>query len=86
METITITKREDSLSDHQFWFSNGIWVSINEKGSYYEWENECNNDYIDGELEIEDNCLEGYDGCFELPQEVILACKDLGMKISKYIN
>ena len=37
-------------------------------------------------LEFDDKVLVGYDGCYELPDEVIEAVKDLGHEIEEYIT
>lgn len=85
-----ITKKADNLGDHEFWFDNGSWVRINENEECYECQSDPNDEetYFEGCLEFDDDktTLEGYDGCYELPEEVILACKELGLKISEYID
>lgn len=85
-----ITKKVDNLGDHEFWFDNESWVRINENEECYEYQSDLNDGetYLEGCLEFDDDktTLEGYDGCYELPEEVILACKELGLKIDEYIE
>lgn len=85
-----ITKKVDNLGDHEFWFDNESWVRINENEEYYEYQSDPNDGetYFEGCLEFDDDktTLEGYDGCYKLPEEVILACKELGLKIDEYIE
>lgn len=82
-------KRTDDIVN--FKFDNGAWVSIDTRGSYeYQEDEDDEETYIEGSLEFER--IEGkltlidYDGCYELPEEVILACKELGMKIDEFIE
>ena len=85
-----ITKKVDNLGDHEFWFDNESWVRINENEECYEFQDNPNDEetYFEGYLEFDEDktTLEGYDGCYELPEEVIMACKELGLQISEYIE
>lgn len=84
-----ITKKVDNLDKHEFWFDNGAWCSVDTNGSYEYQEDENDEEtYFEGCLEFSDDktTLEGFDGCYELPEEVILACKELGLKIDEYIE
>ena len=82
---VKITKKVDNLGDHEFWFDNGSWVKINENEECYEYQSDLNDGetYFEGclEFDYDKTTLEGYDGCYELPEEVILACKELGLNI-----
>lgn len=85
-----ITKKVDNLGDHEFWFDNESWVRINENEECYEYQSDLNDGetYFEGCLEFDDDktTLEGFDGCYELPEEVIMACRELGLQISEYIE
>ena len=87
---VKITKKVDNLGDHEFWFDNESWVRINENEECYEYQSDPNDEetYFEGYLEFDEDktTLEGYDGCYELPEEVIMACKELGLQISEYIE
>lgn len=85
-----IIRKVDNLDNHEFWFDNESWVKISKDEECYEYQSDPNDGetYFEGSLEFDDDktVLEGYDGCYELPEEVILACKELGLKISEYIE
>lgn len=85
-----IVKKVDNLGDHEFWFDNESWCSVNVEEECFEFQDDPNDGetYFEGCLEFDENktTLEGYDGCYELPQEVVMACKELGLQISEYIE
>ena len=84
-----IVKRHDNQGSHEFWFDNGAWVSVDLEGEGYEFQSDPDDEetYLEGCLELDEGktALEGYDGCYELPREVVVACSDLGLKISECI-
>ena len=85
-----IIKRKDNLGDHEFWFDNDSWVRVNQSEECYEFQSDPNDGetYFEGMLEFSEdgNTLEGFDGCYELPKEVVIACRELGLAISEYID
>lgn len=76
----------------EFKFDNGAWVKVsidgeygvNINGEYGSWEYQSDEDdeetYSEGGLWFEDKWLADYDGCYELPEEVIMALHELGYK------
>ena len=89
IEIPTIVERShDKESDDimEYKFSNGAWVKIDLSDSdncCYEYQSDEDDEetYMSGCLEFENKVLVGYDGCFELPKEVVEAVRDLGHKI-----
>lgn len=85
-----IIKRKDNLGDHEFWFDNDSWVRVNQNEECYEFQSDPNDGetYFDGMLEFSEDgdTLEGFDRCYELPKEVVIACRELGLAISEYID
>lgn len=77
----------------EFKFDNGAWVrvsidgvyGVHINGEYGSWEYQSDEDdeqtYSEGGLWFEDKWLADYDGCYELPEEVEMAIKELGYKI-----
>lgn len=84
-----IKRKHDSRTDDiiNYWFDNGAWCSVDMEGSSYEYQEDEDDEetYISGSLEFENKVLIGYDGCYELPIEVIEAVKDLGHKIDEAV-
>lgn len=69
----------------EFKFDNGAWVKISiydsESGSWeYQSDVDDEQTYSEGGLWFEDKWLVDYDGCYELPEEVLMALHDLGYK------
>lgn len=68
-------------------FNNGTWVKVYDGsgtgiGSWeYQYDEDDEETYSEGCLEFTDRTLDGYDGCFELPKEVIMAVSELGFDI-----
>lgn len=63
--------------------SDGSWVSIDTVCHSWEWQADADDDdtYISGNYEIDDvcnDCVVGYDGCYELPDGVKAALKAIG--------
>ena len=83
-------RKHDAKSDDivEFWFDNESWVRIDLIDEMYEYQSNPKDGetYISGMLQFEDNVLVDYDGCYELPDEVIEAVKDLGHEIDRYIT
>lgn len=80
---ITEQKARDNRST-EFKFDNGAWACVyagyeDGDGS---WEYQSDEDdaetYSEGGLWFEDKTLVDYDGCYDLPEEVQLALKELG--------
>ena len=79
-------ERKREATNDEFKFDNGAWVRIyigeNERGSWeYQSDEEDEETYSEGGLWFEDKWLADYDGCYGLPEEVIMAIKELGYKI-----
>ncbi len=71
---------------HEFKFEGGAWVKLDIDGEYGSWEFQEDEDdeetYSEGGLWFEGMELVDYDGCFELPEEVAAAIKELGYKVA----
>lgn len=88
-----ITERSHSKETDDivnFKFDNGAWASIDTRGSYeYQEDEDDEETYIEGSLEFEridgKLTLTDFDGCFELPEEVVAAVQDLGYAVDEYI-
>jgi len=69
----------------EFKYDNGAWVSVctdKEDGSWeYQWDEDDEETYSEGGLWFEDKTLTDYDGCYELPEEVKMALKELGYEL-----
>lgn len=84
-----IIERKNERNDCEFKFDNGAWVKISiddsESGSWeYQSDEEDEETYSEGGLWFlldEGKWLVDYDGCYELPEEVVIAIKDLGYKV-----
>lgn len=86
-----ITKQEKNrYGATEFWFDNESWCSVNVEEECFEFQDDPNDGetYFEGCLEFDESktTLEGYDGCYELPEEVVMACKELGLRISEFIE
>ena len=68
---------------HNFYFDeNGTWVGITP--SQETWEVQDGDDeetYMSGGYVVDGNTVIDYDGCFELPKQVILALSEYGYNI-----
>ena len=69
----------------EFKFDNGAWVRIiienRHDGSFeYQLDEDDEDTYSAGGLWFDGDVLEDYDGCYELPEEVIMALHELGYK------
>ena len=66
----------------EYKFDNGAWVKLDIDGEYGSWEYQEDEDdeetYMEGGIWFDGKQIEDYDGCFELPEEVKIALKDLG--------
>lgn len=87
---VQIIKKVNNLGKHEFWFDNDSWCSVSIEQECYEFQSDPNDGetYFEGWLGFDDNktTLEDYDGCYELPKEVVIACRELGLAISEYID
>lgn len=84
MKIIEKKQNEESVEVR---FDNGTWVKVCDGsgtgiGSWeYQTDEDDEETYSEGFLEFEGRTLTGYDGCFELPKEVIVAVAEFGYKI-----
>lgn len=66
----------------EYKFDNGAWVKLDIDGEYGSWEYQEDEDdeetYMEGGIWFDGKQVEDYDGCFELPDEVITALNELG--------
>ncbi|MBR0116522.1 MAG: hypothetical protein IJM04_04490 [Prevotella sp.] len=85
-----IVKKEESGGSHYFDFDNGAWVGINLEEELYEFQSDQDDEetYFSGWLDFSEDgsTLEGYDGCHELPEEVVEACRALGKDVSEFVS
>ena len=59
---------------HNAYFDNGAWVGITPEDEIWEYQMQDDEDtYMSGSFTVEDNTVIDYDGCYELPAEVIMA-------------
>lgn len=70
-------------NEWEFWFQNNCWCSISlisETKGGWEWQQneEDEESYLEGGLYFDGKILNDYDGCFNLPSEVISALTFLG--------
>lgn len=71
----------------EFKFENGAWVSIYNGGDTDEgsWEYQEDEDdeetYMEGGIWFDGKQIDDYDGCFELPEEVVAALNELGYSL-----
>ena len=83
---MTIIERKTELG-HEYRFDNGAWVRLlpEEAPDEGSWEFMGDEDdeetYMSGGYLLEGKTLYEYDGCFELPKEVVLAMADYGYEI-----
>ena len=80
-----IIERKNERNDCEFKFDNGAWVKISiddsESGSWeYQSDEDDEETYSEGGLWFETSWLVDYDGCYELPKEVLMALHELGYK------
>jgi len=82
-ETLKVSERTT-----EFKFDNGAWASvyIDTEDGDGSWEYQSDEDdeetYSEGGLWFEGKELVDYDGCYELPQEVAMAVKELGYDVT----
>lgn len=82
-------KNGHSTDSTEFKFDNGAWVSIYNGGDtgYGSWEYQEDEDdeetYSEGGLWFDGKTIEDYDGCYELPEEVQIALKELGYTLDE---
>ena len=80
-------KQGHSTDSQEFKFDNGAWVSVYNGGDTgqgsWEYQSDENDEetYSEGGLWFEGKELVDYDGCFELPKEVVMAVLELGFDI-----
>ena len=85
---MTITSKKDGAIGIEFTFDNGSWVSLNEiyaHGCDYEFMLGDDEDtYFLGDIYFDtvngERTVVDYDGCYELPIEVVIALNNLGIK------
>jgi len=83
------TKQGHSTDSKEFKFDNGAWACVyagyeDGEGSWeYQSDEGDEETYSEGGLWFEDKTLIDYDGCYELPEEVQLALKELGYSLEE---
>ena len=69
----------------EYKFDNGAWVKLDIDGEYGSWEYQEDDDdeetYMEGGIWFDGKQIEDYDGCFELPEEVVAALNELGYSL-----
>ncbi len=69
----------------EYKFDNGAWVKLDIDGEYGSWEYQEDEDdeetYMEGGIWFDGKQIEDYDGCFELPEEVVAALNELGYSL-----
>ena len=68
----------------EYKFDNGAWVKLDIDGEYGSWEYQDEDDeetYMEGGIWFDGKQIEDYDGCFELPEEVVAALNELGYSL-----
>ena len=71
----------------EYKFDNGAWVCVytgyeDGTGSWeYQSDEDDEETYSEGGLWFEDKTLVDYDGCYELPEEVVMAVTELGFNV-----
>lgn len=78
-----ITERREN---NVFLFDNGAMVCIGNENCHiglwdYRSDAEDEEPSFSGSLWFDGDVLEEYDGCYELPEEVVIALKELGYKV-----
>lgn len=64
----------NSSKCHNFYFDNEVWVGITpEKGTWEYQKGDDEETYMSGSFLVDGNTIYDYDGCYELPNEVIIA-------------
>lgn len=78
-----VDRKNENANAVNFYFDNGAWVLVDVGEGCYEYQADADDEesYLSGCLEFSDRTLVGYDGCFELPCEVVEAVMDMGYKI-----
>lgn len=78
-----ITKREKKDGVENFYFDTEEWVAIDKSEGLWEYqEGDDEESYLSGGFVVDGGTVIDYDGCFELPNVVILALsKDFDMDI-----
>lgn len=83
---MTIIEKKTELG-YEYKFDNGVWVRLlpedgHECGSWeFQGDEEDEETYMSGGYTLDGNTVYDYDGCFELPAEVIIAMADYGYNI-----
>lgn len=71
----------------EYKFDNGAWVKLDIDGEYGSWEYQEDEDdeetYMEGGIWFDGKQVEDYDGCFELPEEVVAALNELGYSLDE---
>ena len=69
-----LSSRNIENNCHNFYFDNGTWVGITPDDETWEYqEGDDEETYSSGCFILEGKTVIDYDGCFELPKEVVLA-------------
>lgn len=80
---MTIIEKKSEHGGHEYKFDNGEWVCLWPEDESWEYQKDPDDEetYMSGGFELEGNTVEGYDGCFELPQAVQDALVEYGYKL-----
>lgn len=61
-----------------FYFDNDVWVGIRKLEGIWEYqESDDDETYLSGGFVVDGNSVIDYDGCFEIPREVVMALREL---------
>lgn len=83
---MTITEKQIKEGGHEYRFDNGCWVCLwpeDAEGGTWEFQSDERDEetYSSGGYLLQDNAVYDYDGCVDLPLEVIMAMNDYGYNI-----
>lgn len=77
-----ITSRNIEDGVHNTYFDNDVWVGITPAEQTWEYqEGDDDESYMSGGYTVDGCTVIDYDGCFELPKEVILALAEENYEI-----
>lgn len=77
-----ILSEKISFEKAEYIFDNGAEVVLFLQLGSWKYSRDQDDDYISGTYEVENNAIIDWDGCFELPEEVILAFIHFGFDTS----
>lgn len=69
---------------YYFYFDNDVWVGINKAAESWAYqEGDDGKSYLEGSYSRDGRYIEDYDGCYELPAEVLIAFRKLGYSTTR---